>query len=109
MAKASVYGAIADGSTNCARAINLCLQETGVVEFDEGTYVIGGIGISNPLDAAIYWGFPANYTRGIKLIGRQRQDDSKVCGLDRNSRRFALWFVDLSRQYLQLHRRRSVV
>ena len=70
MAKASAYGAIADGSTNCARAINLCLQETGVVEFDEGTYIIGGIGISNPLDAAIYWGFPAKYTRGIKLIGK---------------------------------------
>ena len=51
MAKASDYGAIADGSTNCARAINLCLQETGVVEFDEGTYVIGGIWITNPLDA----------------------------------------------------------
>jgi hypothetical protein len=70
MAKARDYGAIADGSTNCARAINLCLQETGVVEFDEGTYIIGGIGISNPLDASIYWGFPANYTRGIKLIGK---------------------------------------
>lgn len=70
MAKASAYGAIADGSTNCARAINLCLQETGVVEFDEGTYIIGGIGISNPLDASIYWGFPAKYTRGIKLIGK---------------------------------------
>lgn len=70
MAKASDYGAIANGSTNCARAINLCLQETGVVEFDEGTYIIGGIGISNPLDASIYWGFPANYTRGIKLIGK---------------------------------------
>lgn len=70
MAKASDYGAIADGSTNCARAINLCLQETGVVEFDEGTYVIGGIGITNPLDAAIYWGYPANYTRGIRMIGK---------------------------------------
>ena len=70
MAKASAYGAIADGSTNCARAINLCLQETGVVEFDEGTYIIGGIGISDVLDAAIYWGYPANYTRGIKLIGK---------------------------------------
>ena len=70
MAKARDYGAIANGSTNCARAINLCLQETGVVEFDEGTYVIGGIGITNPLDASIYWGYPANYTRGIKLIGK---------------------------------------
>lgn len=70
MAKASDYGAIANGSTNCARAINLCLQETGVVEFDEGTYVIGGIGITNPLDAAIYWGYPANYTRGIRMIGK---------------------------------------
>lgn len=70
MAKAKDYGAIANGSTNCARAINLCLQETGVVEFDEGTYIIGGIGISNPLDAAIYWGYPAKYTRGIRLIGK---------------------------------------
>jgi len=70
MAKASDYGAIADGSTNCARAINLCLQETGVVEFDEGTYIIGGIGITNPLDASIYWGYPAKYLRGIKLIGK---------------------------------------
>ena len=70
MAKASDYGAIADGSTNCARAINLCLQETGVVEFDEGTYIIGGIGITNPLDASIYWGYPAKYLRGIKLLGK---------------------------------------
>ena len=70
MAKASDYGAIADGSTNCARAINLCLQETGVVEFDEGTYIIGGIGITNPLDASIYWGYPAKYLRGMKLIGK---------------------------------------
>ena len=70
MAKASDYGAIADGSTNCARAINLCLQETGVVEFDEGTYIIGAIGITNPLDASIYWGYPAKYLRGIKLLGK---------------------------------------
>jgi hypothetical protein len=70
MAKASDYGAIANGSTNCARAINLCLQETGVVEFDEGTYVIGAIGITNPLDASIYWGYPAKYLRGIKLLGK---------------------------------------
>lgn len=70
MAKASDYGAIANGSTNCARAINLCLQETGVVEFDEGTYIIGGIGITNPLDASIYWGYPAKYLRGMKLIGK---------------------------------------
>ena len=70
MAKASDYGAIADGSTNCAKAINTCLQETGVVEFDEGTYIIGGIGITNPLDASIYWGYPAKYLRGIKLIGK---------------------------------------
>ena len=70
MAKASDYGAIADGSTNCAKAINLCLQETGVVEFDEGTYIIGGIGITNPLDASIYWGYPAKYLRGIKLLGK---------------------------------------
>lgn len=70
MAKVKDYGAIADGSTNCARAINLCLQETGVVEFDEGTYIIGGIGISDFLDAAIFWGFNAKYTRGIKLLGK---------------------------------------
>ena len=70
MAKARDYGAIADGSTNCARAINLCLQETGVVEFDEGTYIIGGIGINETLSAAIYWGYNAKYTRGIKLIGK---------------------------------------
>ena len=70
MAKASDYGAIADGSTNCARAINLCLQETGVVEFDEGTYIIGGIGIIDTLDASIYWGYPAKYLRGIKLLGK---------------------------------------
>jgi len=70
MAKASDYGAIANGSTNCARAINLCLQETGVVEFDEGTYIIGGIGIIDPLDASIYWGYPAKYLRGIKLLGK---------------------------------------
>lgn len=70
MAKASDYGAIADGSTNCARAINLCLQETGVVEFDEGTYIIGGTIINSMIEAAIYWGGPANYTRGIKMIGK---------------------------------------
>ena len=70
MAKASDYGAIADGSTNCARAINLCLQETGVVEFDEGTYIIGAIGITDFLDASIYWGYPAKYMRGIKLLGK---------------------------------------
>lgn len=70
MAKARDYGAIADGSTNCARAINLCLQETGVVEFDEGTYIIGGTTVIDPIDAAIYWGYPAKYTRGIKMIGK---------------------------------------
>ena len=70
MAKASDYGAIADGSTNCAKAINTCLQETGVVEFDEGTYIIGGTIISSMIEAAIYWGGPANYTRGIKMIGK---------------------------------------
>jgi hypothetical protein len=32
--------------------------------------VIGGIGITNPLDASIYWGYPAKYLRGIKLIGK---------------------------------------
>ena len=70
MAKASDYGAIADGSTNCAKAINTCLQETGVVEFDEGTYIIGGSVINSMIEAAIYWGGPANYTRGIKMIGK---------------------------------------
>lgn len=70
MAKASDYGAIADGSTNCAKAINTCLQETGVVEFDEGTYIIGGSVINNMIEAAIYWGGPANYTRGIKMLGK---------------------------------------
>lgn len=72
MAKASDYGAIADGSTNCARAINLCLQETGVVEFDEGTYIIGSSTLApgDFLGASIYWGFNAKYMRGIKMIGK---------------------------------------
>ena len=70
MAKASDYGAIADGSTNCARAINLCLHETGVVEFDEGTYIIGGTGVTTPIEAAIFWGYSAKYMRGMKMIGK---------------------------------------
>ena len=70
MAKAKDYGAIADGSTNCARAINLCLHETGVVEFDEGTYIIGSSSVTEIIDAAIFWGFGAKYLRGMKMIGK---------------------------------------
>lgn len=72
MAKVSAYGAIPDGVVNCAAAINKCAWETGVVEFDEGTYIIGTSdpAVSDPTQLILFWGFPQKYTRGIRFIGK---------------------------------------
>ena len=71
MAKVSDYGAVPNGIVNCAAAINQCMWETGVVEFDEGTYIIGTSSTSvNPAELVLYLGYPQKYTRGVRFIGK---------------------------------------
>ena len=93
MAKASDYGAIADGSTNCARAINLCLHETGVVEFDEGTYIIGGTGVTTPVSSI-------HSARLIAAIAPAGADAAHGAGgvgaADRTGRGFGRWLARCS-------------
>lgn len=71
MAKVSDYGAVPNGVMNCAAAINQCMWENGVVEFDEGTYIIGTSSMTiNPAELVLYLGYPQKYTRGVRFIGK---------------------------------------
>jgi len=76
MAKPEQYGAIADGKTNCAYAINECIRLHNICEFGEGTYVIGGKDIDpndsqKVLKSGILWGFnPTQNEAGVQLIGK---------------------------------------
>jgi hypothetical protein len=76
MAKPEQYGAIADGKTNCAYAINECIRLHNVCEFGEGTYVIGSKDIdpNDPqkvLKSGILWGWnPQQNESGVQLIGK---------------------------------------
>ena len=76
MAKPEQYGAIADGKTNCAYAINECIRLNNICEFGEGTYIIGGKDIepNDPLKvlkSGILWGWdPQQNESGVQLIGK---------------------------------------
>jgi len=76
MAKPEQYGAIADGKTNCAYAINECIRLHNICEFGEGTYIIGGKDIepNDPLKvlkSGILWGWdPQQNESGVQLIGK---------------------------------------
>ena len=76
MANPEQYGAVADGKTNCAFAINECIRLHNICEFSEGTYVIGGNDIDpndsqKVLKSGILWGFnPTQNESGVQLIGK---------------------------------------
>lgn len=60
MARPEQYGAIADGVTNCAEAINRCLSETGSCELGDGVYLLGATGADHgvgALKSSIYIGW----------------------------------------------------
>ena len=76
MAKPEQYGAVADGKTNCAFAINECIRLHNICEFGEGTYLIGDKDIDpndsqKVLKSGILWGFnPTQNESGVQLIGK---------------------------------------
>ena len=77
MSKPEQYGAKAnDIKVNSAYAINKCISENNICELDEGTYYIGGEGISETdpekvLKSGILWGWnPKQNESGVKIIGK---------------------------------------
>lgn len=77
MAKPELYGAKPNDPTiNSAYAINKCIMEHNVCEFEEGTYYIGGDNIDSNdnekvLKSGILWGWkPEQNETGVKLIGK---------------------------------------
>ena len=77
MSKPEQYGAKAnDIKVNSAYAINKCISENSICELDEGTYYIGGEGISETdpekvLKSGILWGWnPKQNESGVKIIGK---------------------------------------
>jgi hypothetical protein len=70
MARPEQYGAVADGVTNCAEAINKCLIEHGSCELGDGVYQLGAPGADHgaaTLKSVIFlaWGD----VRGRRLTG----------------------------------------
>lgn len=77
MSKPEQYGAKPnDIKVNSAYAINKCIMENNICELDEGTYYIGGEGISETdpekvLKSGILWGWnPKQNESGVKIIGK---------------------------------------
>jgi len=77
MSKPEQYGAKPnDIKVNSAYAINKCISENSICELDEGTYYIGGEGISETdpekvLKSGILWGWnPKQNESGVKIIGK---------------------------------------
>jgi hypothetical protein len=76
MNKPEQYGAKPNDETvNSAYAINKCIMEHSVCELEEGTYYIGGEGISESdpekvLKSGILWGWnPKQNEDGVRIIG----------------------------------------
>jgi len=75
MARPEQFGAVADGVTNCAPAINQCLSQFGAVELGEGVYVLGDSGQTNPmgtLRSCIMFGWGEGNRDGIRITGAGR-------------------------------------
>jgi hypothetical protein len=77
MSKPEQYGAKPnDIKVNSAYAINKCIMENNICELDEGTYYIGGEGISETdpekvLKSGILWGWnPKQNESGVQIIGK---------------------------------------
>jgi len=77
MSKPEQYGAKPnDIKVNSAYAINKCIMENNICELDEGTYYIGGEGISENdpekvLKSGILWGWnPKQNESGVQIIGK---------------------------------------
>ena len=69
MGRPENYGAIPDGKTNCAAAINACIAATNSCEFSDGTYIIGSPSMTTFPESTISFGWNAAQQNGVKLIG----------------------------------------
>ena len=72
MARPEQYGAVADGRTNCAEAINRAITETGSVELGEGVYLLGDTGTNNgvgTMRSVIQFGWNPPQQSNIRIIG----------------------------------------
>jgi hypothetical protein len=69
MGRPEDYGAIPNGVTNCAAAINACIAATNSCEFSDGTYIIGSPSMTTFPESTISFGWNAAQQNGVKLIG----------------------------------------
>lgn len=69
MGRPENYGAIPDGKTNCAAAINACIAATNSCEFSDGTYIIGSPSMTAFDQSTISFGWTPAQQNGVKLVG----------------------------------------
>jgi hypothetical protein len=69
MGRPENFGAIPDGKTNCAAAINACIAATNSCEFSDGTYVIGSPTMTSFDQSTISFGWTPAQQNGVKLTG----------------------------------------
>lgn len=69
MGRPEDYGAIPNGVTNCAAAINACIAATNSCEFSDGTYIIGSPSMTTYPESVISFGWTPAQQNGVKLIG----------------------------------------
>jgi hypothetical protein len=69
MGRPENYGAIPDGVTNCAAAINTCIAITNSCEFSDGTYIIGSPTMTAFEQSTISFGWTPAQQNGVKLTG----------------------------------------
>lgn len=69
MGRPENFGAIPDGKTNCAAAINACIAATNSCEFSDGTYIIGSPSMTTFAESTISFGWTPAQQNGVTLTG----------------------------------------
>ena len=84
MGRPENYGAIPDGVTNCAAAINACIAATNSCQFSDGTYVIGSPSMTAFDQSTISFGWTPAQQNGVKLTGTGKTELKLADGLCTN-------------------------
>jgi hypothetical protein len=69
MGRPEDYGAIPNGITNCAAAINACILATNSCEFSDGTYIIGSPSMTTFAESTISFGWTPAQRDGVTFTG----------------------------------------
>ena len=85
MGRPENYGAIPDGVTNCAAAINTCIAITNSCEFSDGVYVIGSPTMTAYEQSTISFGWTPAQQNGVKLTGTGKTVLKLADGLCKNT------------------------